>query len=312
MVKISVVIPCYNAEKFIGKAIESVLSQTYSPHEIIVVDDGSTDGSVDVIKKYENKIILLQQENKGRVESRKRGFYRATGEWVALLDADDYWHPKKLEIQVQMMQGLPEDIVLIHGKDQWVGDNDIISRRIYLPSRPKYIDFRMLFQKNVIATSSVLLKRCVLNQVINFWNLGRHRAQDYGLWLLMLCHGRAFYVDQLVSYYRIHDYDSIEEIRFKVGNLAAKQNVISYIKEKRLYHLLKSVDWKRIMADTCFDIFWRYYTNEEYIQARKYLLKGLRYSFSSRYFMYICFLFICPSSIVSLLRNFLRKRGSGE
>lgn len=308
MVKVSVVIPCYNAEEFIGEALESVFNQTYRPYEVIVVDDGSTDSSVKIVKKFGNKVKLIQQANKGRVKARKVGFRYATGDWIALLDADDYWHPEKLEKQVCCLLNSPDDIVLIHGKDQWVGPDNLKSSRIYISNRPTYTDFKILFQKNFIATSSVLLKRSVLNQIIDFWNLGRHRAQDYGLWLLMLCHGRAFYIDQVVSYYRIHDYDFKEQLRFIIGGLAARKNVISYIKQKRLYHLLKEFKWKEVISNNCFNIFWFYYSNQEYPAARKYLLQGLKYSFSLRYLLYLCFLSIFPDPIISTIRNLLRVR----
>ena len=89
MVKISVVIPCYNAEKFIGEAIESVLNQTYPPHEIIVVDDGSTDNSASVANSYGLPVKVVRQENRGESVARNVGIGMAEGDYLYFLDADD-------------------------------------------------------------------------------------------------------------------------------------------------------------------------------------------------------------------------------
>ena len=96
---VSVVIPCFNNERYVGAAIESVLSQTFPPPEAIVIDDGSTDSSAAVVARFPS-VTLMRQENAGAGAARNAGIARAVGEFIALLDADDLWAPTKLEVQV--------------------------------------------------------------------------------------------------------------------------------------------------------------------------------------------------------------------
>lgn len=98
--KVSVIIPNYNYAQFVGEAIESVLNQTYKDIEIVVVNNGSTDNSMDVLTKYSKKIRLINQENLGQSGARKSGLEMATGNFIAFLDADDKWHPEKIEKQI--------------------------------------------------------------------------------------------------------------------------------------------------------------------------------------------------------------------
>jgi len=98
--KVSVIIPNYNYAQYVGQAIDSVLNQTYSNIEIIVVNNGSTDNSLEVLKGFGNRICLVDQENLGQSGARKSGLSRATGDFIAFLDADDIWEPKKIEKQM--------------------------------------------------------------------------------------------------------------------------------------------------------------------------------------------------------------------
>ena len=98
--KVSVIIPNYNYAQFVGEAIESVLNQTYKDIEIVVVNNGSTDNSMDVLTKYSKKIRLINQENLGQSGARKSGLEMATGNFIAFLDADDKWAPEKIEKQI--------------------------------------------------------------------------------------------------------------------------------------------------------------------------------------------------------------------
>jgi len=100
---ISVVIPAFNSERCIGRAIESILSQTFSDYEIIVVDDGSTDGTADAVKKFGDRVRYIYQQNAGPARARNAGLKIASGQWIAFLDADDEWLPDKLRQQVELL-----------------------------------------------------------------------------------------------------------------------------------------------------------------------------------------------------------------
>jgi glycosyltransferase involved in cell wall biosynthesis len=106
-ISISVVIPAFNAESYIERALDSILQQTSPADEIIVVDDGSTDQTAVKIKKYEPYITYLYQKNSGANEARNLGIQRAAADWIALLDADDQWLPDKLAIQREILERYP-------------------------------------------------------------------------------------------------------------------------------------------------------------------------------------------------------------
>lgn len=101
--KISVIIPNYNYGRYIDHAIQSVLNQTYTNLELIVVNNGSTDNSLEVLEKYRNEILLIDQTNLGQSGARNSGLSRAKGDLVAFLDADDFWEPNKLESQISLV-----------------------------------------------------------------------------------------------------------------------------------------------------------------------------------------------------------------
>lgn len=109
---VSVIIPAFNAEAFIEETLESALSQTLPPREVIVVDDGSTDNTAEIVRGYGKKVHLLEQEHLGVSVARNAALAVAGGEYIALLDADDLWMPEKLEKQVAYLDEHPEiDIV---------------------------------------------------------------------------------------------------------------------------------------------------------------------------------------------------------
>jgi len=116
---ITVVIPVYNGEKFLSEAIDSVLSQSYRPIEIIVVDDGSTDGSRDIALSY-SLDNYIYQDNAGAAAARNRGILAAKGEYISFLDADDLWMPSKLSAQIAAFSNDPAVDIVIGYVEQFV------------------------------------------------------------------------------------------------------------------------------------------------------------------------------------------------
>ncbi len=98
--RVSAIIPVYNGEAFVGRAIESALAQTYAELEVIVVDDGSTDSTAEIVRSFEDRVACIYQRNQERSVARNAGLARATGQYLAFLDADDWWLPGKLERQI--------------------------------------------------------------------------------------------------------------------------------------------------------------------------------------------------------------------
>lgn len=134
---VSVIIPVYNAAKYVEEAIESILNQTYSPIEIIAVNDGSTDNSAEVLAAYSNRIQIISSTNKGIGAARNLGISKSQGRFLAFLDADDYWELNKLEIQMQEFASNPSlDIVYCSFKEFLSPDmtSEMMEKRILKPA----------------------------------------------------------------------------------------------------------------------------------------------------------------------------------
>ena len=112
MPPVSIIIPTFNRAHCLRIAIESVLSQTYNNYEILIIDDGSTDNTKEVLQSYLSKVHYFYQENKGVSAARNTGIKMASGEWVAFLDSDDFWLPNKLEAQVADVDSVASEVVL--------------------------------------------------------------------------------------------------------------------------------------------------------------------------------------------------------
>ncbi|MCS5614349.1 MAG: glycosyltransferase family 2 protein, partial [Candidatus Marinimicrobia bacterium] len=160
---ISVVIPTFNRRQTIGRSIDSVLNQTLFPSEIIVVDDGSTDGTSDYIQSNFPSIRLLQQPNKGVSAARNKGIWCADANWIALLDSDDEWFPQKLEKQVMTLsQNL--DIKFCHTEEIWIRNGARINQ---MKKHQKYGGhiFNKCLDMCKISPSSVLFHQSILDNV---------------------------------------------------------------------------------------------------------------------------------------------------
>lgn len=124
---VSVIIPAYNAAKSIKRCIESTLTQTYKPTEIIVVNDGSTDATEDIVKSFGERIVYTAQENQGETAARNKGFSLAKGEFITFIDHDDYWHPEFISSCVDFLHDHPETIAVSVGSEHASALKDVKS-----------------------------------------------------------------------------------------------------------------------------------------------------------------------------------------
>ncbi|MGA3079772.1 MAG: glycosyltransferase family A protein [Terracidiphilus sp.] len=155
---ISVVMPVYNAEKYLRQAIRSALEQTLPPHEIIVINDGSTDSSLEIARSFGSAITCISQQNRGLSASRNLAIARSTGDWIAFLDADDYWLPEKLARQAAMIQADPSIGLIYTGKT----DLSLDGTTRDVQARPPQWVTNMLPVQNYIFPTTVLTRRSLL------------------------------------------------------------------------------------------------------------------------------------------------------
>jgi glycosyltransferase involved in cell wall biosynthesis len=174
--RISAVIPAYNAASFIRRALQSVLAQTLPAWEIIVVDDGSKDGTADFVAQNFPSVRVFRQQNAGPGAARNHGVREASGEWIGLLDADDMWLPEKLERQAPFLSD--PRVAIVHATH--VGPDNA----------PDRVTFDRLWQRNCISNSSVLVRRAAWESV---GGCDEDRSvisvEDYNLWLRIAAAG---------------------------------------------------------------------------------------------------------------------------
>ena len=174
---ISVVVTSYNSNETIGDAVASVLAQTHLPEEIIVVDDGSTDQSLEVLAKFAGRITVVHQDNQGPSAARNTGIAAASGEWVAFLDGDDSWHPEKLALQLVAMNNFSDAAVI-------ASDWTRAPSGTYAHDEPhiERVFASEIAVLNRYQTSTVLARRSALDAAGGF-DSALDSAEDWDMWL---------------------------------------------------------------------------------------------------------------------------------
>jgi glycosyltransferase involved in cell wall biosynthesis len=200
MAKLSVVIPTYNRAGLVKAAVDSVLKQTWTAFEIIVVDDGSSDESKDVLGQYGNRIRYFQRDHEGPSQARNFGAAQACGEFLAFLDSDDVWEPNKLDVQMAFL-GVHPEIKMVCCGTYRLGQSP--KRRSPLKGDRWGDLFLTLFEKSFVNTSSVVLDRACFLQVGAFDETIR-TAEDYDLWLRVARRFPVAYLDRPLVGIRKH------------------------------------------------------------------------------------------------------------
>ncbi len=180
--KISVIIPLYNAEKYLSQALESVLIQQPHPYEIIVVDDCSTDGSVEVAEKFTDKVTLIRRDsNKGCGAARNLGIKHATGDFLAFLDADDLWSNNKLITQLTFLLDNPDADIVFGQVEQFISpelSSDHKNKlRAELTKMPGFLAGGMLIRNETFTRVGLFDEKLELGEFIDWYS----RAKDIGL-----------------------------------------------------------------------------------------------------------------------------------
>lgn len=199
---ISVVIPLYNKAPFVDAALISVLSQTFSPCEVIVVDDGSSDGGGDIARANRNPLIkVVSQQNAGVSVARNRGVEMAKGEWIAFLDADDYWYPNHLQLLSAAAERNPTSCLVGSAYCEMRGGIKTRSVRTRLPVSGVLHDyFRASAYVPIFFTSSLMAKRSSLIAVGAF-PIGVTHGEDLDTWArLALVADPVYVAEETVAY----------------------------------------------------------------------------------------------------------------
>ena len=196
---ISVIVPTYNRAQQLPRALDSILCQSCSPKEIIVVDDGSTDETSALMTSEYPEIVFIQQQNAGVSSARNVGIKRASGDWIAFLDSDDEWLPEKLEIQMKALYENPE-IKICHTNEIWIRNGKRVN------PKKKHEKFGgWIFQKCLplccISPSSVIIHKSIFKE-IGLFDYSLPVCEDYDLWLRITARNPVLYIEEpfLIKY----------------------------------------------------------------------------------------------------------------
>jgi teichuronic acid biosynthesis glycosyltransferase TuaG len=259
---VSVIMPAFNVERYIAESIQSVIAQTYRRWELIIIDDGSTDATADVVQglaSSDSRIRLISQQNQKLAKARNAGLRQSEGELIAFLDSDDLWIKEKLELQVKALKENAADLVFSDGFI--FHDDNVFDESLTFATLVGGFDgaemFRDLMLMNRIPILSVLTRRKVLDEVGGFDERRDRGAEDYDLWLrISRCDHRFYGMRERLVRYRVRSdsmsRQTVDMLKSEVAVIEkhlAHSNMDSEFKRSRRRHLYRSLAAALVEAD---------------------------------------------------------------
>lgn len=219
--------PVYNSELYIKEAIDSILNQTFSDFELIIIDDASTDKSVEIIQSYSDSRIHLhvKPQNSGLTKSLNYGISIAKGEYIARMDSDDISLPTRFQKQVEILDH-NSNIIVCGTAYQFIGSETVI----YNPSKYENIKVGLL-RDSCIGHPTVMIRKSVLEVNSILYDENMEMAEDYDLWVRLLQFGELFNFPEILLQYRIHN-NQVSNVKYELQMQKAticRINLLSYI-----------------------------------------------------------------------------------
>jgi glycosyltransferase involved in cell wall biosynthesis len=204
----SIVIPAFNTERYLDEAVESALAQTYRPLEVVLVDDGSTDGTPALVDRYRGRenVQTLHAENGGPARARNLGAHAARGAFLAFLDSDDVWQPTRIERCIARLDAEP-GLAWVTADWYAIERGVVTQRRAYRGANALSFPADQLhgIARENFCTNGAVIRRSAFERAGGF-DETIHGAEDYDLWIrLILAGGRVGLIDEPLGYYRLHD-----------------------------------------------------------------------------------------------------------
>ncbi len=230
-IKVSVVLPVFNGQAFLRPALESILNQTFRNFELIVIDDGSTDNSLEIMREYgsrDERVVVVEQKNSGIVAALNNGIARSQGEYIARMDADDIALPTRLEEQASYLDSNP--LVAVLGTQMLIFKAGVKKqRKSRYPCDPNDVAKAFKKGRNPICHPSVMMRKAVLEQIGGYRSCF-NAAQDYDLWLRVINKFSIANLPKVLLRYRSHD-NSITQQKAEEQNYF--RALATYFSEKR-------------------------------------------------------------------------------
>jgi glycosyltransferase involved in cell wall biosynthesis len=307
---ISAVIPAYNCAAFIEEAIDSILRQSQPIDEIIIVDDGSTDNTEELVRSMANNtanptIVYTKQDNEGPSSARNRGIEIAKGDWIAFLDADDRWTPNKIALQMAALEKEPT-LQLIAGDmtetdqqgailvESVLAKHDLLDKFQTLAGRPIPNVLTALLNKNFIPTGTVLVKRAVLQDVGGF-NPHIRFGEDLELWAKIACHHPITCLPEVLMYRRQHGGNATQSTVPMLEDLVKVMRSITVYGSEQL--MQQGAYPNTLVASAFADLAYWHFSQCNYRLARKIFTLSIKEHPNKRAFFYamICLL---PTALI--------------
>ncbi len=306
---VSVLIPVYNGSRFLEHTLQSVLRQTYQPIEIIVVDDGSTDDSVAVVRGTAPQARLIRQANRGVGVARNRAILEAHGDFVCFLDQDDWWEDEKVARQIACFSR--REVGLVHAATRYFSDADGTWR----PSPDALADPRRLVGRcrdrlllgNAICNSSVMVRRALFSETgLCSLEIRGNTVQDYDLWLRFAAVCEFDYVGDPLTVFRIHPTQGTSDRRAMLREQAA---MLERIIRREPAKTRRSMRTR--MADL-YDLLGSFYLDfHESAAARAAFRRALYWRFRPRAFLLWLVTYLPQSGVSGIRRVYYRLKGTG-
>ena len=274
MVKVSVIIPAYNGDRFIGEAIAGILAQTYTDYEIIVVDDGSTDNTKQVVQQYGDCIRYFSQANQGVASSRNLGLSKARGEYIAFLDQDDVFLPHKLADQVAILEK-DFSVGIVNSGWQIVDGDGKFKAAVQPWLQIPQLNLKELIIWKPVFLGAMLFRRSWLQRTSGF-DTTLEQTPDVDLVLRLAALGcTAVWVKQTTVKYRQHEANASKNTLLQARELDqilerffARPNLPKEVKNLEADSRYQSLVWSA----------WRFQQTQNFEQMREYLSKSWSYS----------------------------------
>ena len=278
---VTVVIPTHNGAAFLGDSVRGVLAQTYRRHEVIVVDDGSTDDTRGVLRTFGDTITYLYQAQQGPSAARNAGIRRARGEFICLLDADDSWSADKLALQTSYMEAHPEVGFLFADAEETEGSmilkSSILATMKFgadaLSQRPLQAAFEKLLIENFVPTSTVMIRKsCLLRSGLFDETLGN--AEDRDMWLRLAATTAVACVPRILASKRTHGANISTRTE-----LALRSRIKVWNKARREWpELAPPALYQRMLAGAHQELGYIMLTRGERGAARRHGMTSLRHA----------------------------------
>ncbi len=278
MPKVSIITAAYNHVKFVRQSVESAQAQTYRDFEHIVIDDGSSDGTAEILQSFGDKITYIRQENCGAHAAINRGIRMSSGEFIAILDSDDAWLPHKLERQMQMFEQFPEAGLVYSYASMIDADGGVNGEQIGEPLSDSRHPFEELLRGNRVPILAAVFRRACIEDV-GFFSETLKAFSDWDLLLRISVRWSFIFVPEPLALYRVHDNNSWK--RLLESGLLDKERLI--VLENAAALMGTGAEWnhskdilKSVFRETALKTAYGHWYRHRYVIAQAYFLFALR------------------------------------